>query len=695
MTRLLRFIQRNLHHDLTPIIIVMLMLRLLAIIALRMGGYVAETGPDTAYYMDWGRLSAGGAYPVLNYWIEYPPLFPWLSVLAYKLATLIPAWIDQRFWFNLILHAFILPFEAANVALIYALARRITDHATAIKSAWLYATLFVPIYVLLGWFESLALFTVLLALWAILSNRSILAGLALGVGALIKPYVAITGAVALTHLRPIKKIAPLILAGAISAAIILSPFLIKNPIMLKATLDSILTRSAWSSPYALIDGIYTPTSIRLADRFDPTLANNATTSRVPWAAVTLVFGLIYGLTLFRSTKHQTARAAIGLAAFTFTLFLLWSKGYSVQWSIYLMAFLCILLPDLLGVLLLLILEALFVLEWPIGFILLNGDHTFLTNLIIVRTLVLSMLAAFFAATIFIDRNSTRWQQTRRAIKIAGSIGLLITIGLAISVLPTYATQRYQADDLQPAIELIKSSTTSDRANILFDQPATSERLSAYLSGWNTLAALPNGGAIETWSSTRVQDFSHERRELWYIIDFSAKQQRAIDLDRQLSTTLCKVSTEFTGLAQISRFVTLEPTNDLNVGANFDDGLQINGALINQPSAASDATICIELHWLATQTPSTDYTVFVHVLNAQGQLVAQSDLQPGGGFAPTSQWKANSTLMDRHGIILPTPLSAGAYQIIIGLYDDTGTRLKNNFVGSPEPDSVLLTKFTIP
>ena len=32
---------------------------------MRLGGYVAETGPDTAYYMDWGRLSAGGAYPVL------------------------------------------------------------------------------------------------------------------------------------------------------------------------------------------------------------------------------------------------------------------------------------------------------------------------------------------------------------------------------------------------------------------------------------------------------------------------------------------------------------------------------------------------------------------------------------------------------------------------------------------------------
>src|SRR3989304_5861820 len=77
-------------------------------------------------------------------------------------------------------------------------------------------------------------------------------------GALIKPYVAIVGAVALTHLRPIKKIVPLILAGVISAAIILSPLAIKNPTMLKATLDSILTRSAWSSPYALIDDVYTP-----------------------------------------------------------------------------------------------------------------------------------------------------------------------------------------------------------------------------------------------------------------------------------------------------------------------------------------------------------------------------------------------------------------------------------------------------
>ena len=155
-------------HDLAMIMLAMLMMRLLSVITLRVGGYIAETGPDSAYHFQLGRLAAGGAYPFVNYWVEYPPFFPWLSVLAYKLSALLPSWIDQRFWFNLALHGLIIPFDLANVVLIYQLSKRVNGEGLAIKSAWLYAVLFVPMFVVLGWFESIALFFLLLALWAML-----------------------------------------------------------------------------------------------------------------------------------------------------------------------------------------------------------------------------------------------------------------------------------------------------------------------------------------------------------------------------------------------------------------------------------------------------------------------------------------------------------------------------------------------
>ena len=95
-SRITHYLSLVTHHDLAMVIVVMLLVRLLAIVTLRVGGYIAETGPDSAYHFQLGRLAASGAYPFIDYWVEYPPLFPWLSVLAYTIAALLPGWIGGR-----------------------------------------------------------------------------------------------------------------------------------------------------------------------------------------------------------------------------------------------------------------------------------------------------------------------------------------------------------------------------------------------------------------------------------------------------------------------------------------------------------------------------------------------------------------------------------------------------------------------
>jgi hypothetical protein len=52
---------------------------------------------------------------------------------------------------------------------------------------------------------------------------------------------------------------------------------------------------------------------------------------------------------------------------------------------------------------------------------------------------------------------------------------------------------------------------------------------------------------------------------------------------------------------------------------------------------------ITLVWKATTTPSVSYTVFVHLLDASGQVVAQSDALPFGGNRPTTGWVAGECL----------------------------------------------------
>jgi hypothetical protein len=71
----------------------------------------------------------------------------------------------------------------------------------------------------------------------------------------------------------------------------------------------------------------------------------------------------------------------------------------------------------------------------------------------------------------------------------------------------------------------------------------------------------------------------------------------------------------------------------------------------------------------------DYSVFVHLRNAEGVTVAQRDTQPLDGLYPTSQWRVGETVAQPLEFGLPDDLADGTYALYIGLYRlDTLTRL---------------------
>ena len=84
------------------------------------------------------------------------------------------------------------------------------------------------------------------------------------------------------------------------------------------------------------------------------------------------------------------------------------------------------------------------------------------------------------------------------------------------------------------------------------------------------------------------------------------------------------------------------------------------------------TLDLRLVWYAKQPVATDYTVFVHVVDASGAIVAQRDVMPVDNSYPTSLWMAGEYVLDEHHF---TDLAPGDYRIQVGLYDQsTGQRL---------------------
>lgn len=83
-----------------------------------------------------------------------------------------------------------------------------------------------------------------------------------------------------------------------------------------------------------------------------------------------------------------------------------------------------------------------------------------------------------------------------------------------------------------------------------------------------------------------------------------------------------------------------------------------------------------LYWRALAGQETAYTVFAHLLDASGALVAQSDGPPAGGAFPTTAWPVGDIVEDNREVPL-SGLKAGVYKLVIGLYDPaTGQRLKS-------------------
>ncbi len=85
------------------------------------------------------------------------------------------------------------------------------------------------------------------------------------------------------------------------------------------------------------------------------------------------------------------------------------------------------------------------------------------------------------------------------------------------------------------------------------------------------------------------------------------------------------------------------------------------------------TLDITVQWRSWQPPAADYLLFVHVLDSNGQRVAQLDAPPQGSDTPTSAMQPGRYYPWRHPI--PAALPPGDYWLAMGLYDPaTGARL---------------------
>lgn len=346
------------------------------------------------YYRDVAALSDRGHYPLLGHWIEYPPLFPWLSVVLYRLARLIPDQQTAVLVFYGLLGLVFIAAEVGILYMVYRVGRMFYDEKGAVTAALVFGLTSTPLYLYSGWFDPLVGFFLMWGLERFLAGRHGQSALAIALGALTKLvplfFVAVPVRL-LPGLRDKAKYAAwvgLIFVGAFL------PFAVLSPAMLLATIRWLPNLSSYQTVWAMIDGYYGYGLAPQVQGFvDPAAATWVShPSRTPAWLVTPIFALLGLFVYTRPLPPRRDFAALSLTGLILQLIMIYAKGYSPQFLIWLLPLIPLILPGAPGLVYCVLLAFLNVLEYPVYFQFLADNPPVYAVIILARTALWAILA---------------------------------------------------------------------------------------------------------------------------------------------------------------------------------------------------------------------------------------------------------------------------------------------------------------
>lgn len=336
---------------------------------------------DLQVYREWTALPG---WPYLDYWVEYPPLFPFLSEILYRISG------NQVFIYDFLI-ALVLGSAGAGTLYFFGLIAQKLYNGTSSRNRLLILFGFMVTLPYTWWYaDSITLFFMIAAVWAIISNRDRLGGIWIGLGILTK-WFPVFLLPALFRQRSARRIFTISTIAILPVAAVFVSLYLIAPETTRASVLSQAGRSSWQTVWALIDGnLTTGAYLTTEQRLDPlqSMVSAGNPPLVPPLLTLILFASIGIAILFRRTSstHLNYLSNIGLV---WILFLLWSPGWSSQWVLYLLPLVLLTFPIDKGILLCLALVIVNVVEFP--FLLGRQIFEVLWILIPIRFLLLSFL----------------------------------------------------------------------------------------------------------------------------------------------------------------------------------------------------------------------------------------------------------------------------------------------------------------
>ena len=351
------------------------------------------------------RLAQIKGWPFLNYWVEFPPIFPFLSALLYRLAG------GQERVYDYLLFGLLFFADAGSLILFHKLSSSFNGEREGLNRTFTYLIIMVAVPYYWWYFDPFAVLLLLVGLDLLISGKHVEAGIVLGFGTITKLF-PLLGLAAGWRLLPIKKLLVTVGMAFFLSAVVYGSLYLASPGYTLASIRSQSSKVSWETVWALADGnLVTGSFSSASDRLDPEKASvtHGNPSAVPHWLTLLIFSGLGALTFWKITPHSNSQR-IALVGVGFCLLFLWSPGWSVQWVLYLIPLALLTLPGWRGGLLVAALILSNLLEWP--FLLSKGLANSLYLTVSLRTLLIVALMWSFLLVLKVDQSSSHNQPVR-------------------------------------------------------------------------------------------------------------------------------------------------------------------------------------------------------------------------------------------------------------------------------------------
>jgi serine/threonine-protein kinase len=111
-------------------------------------------------------------------------------------------------------------------------------------------------------------------------------------------------------------------------------------------------------------------------------------------------------------------------------------------------------------------------------------------------------------------------------------------------------------------------------------------------------------------------------------------------------------------------LTVSGGTTVTLGVNLADLIALDAANVPQDQVKPGEELETMLVWHAQRRVNTPYTVFLHFVGPDGNIVTQIDREPE---KPTTSWPISVTVTDPYVLFIPPNAAPGLYQLLVGLY----------------------------